>query len=244
MVGGALAAAGLLGEGLSIAGLFAVAALCNAAVAIYIYRLVPEFMLRFIAWLLVHSVYRLQQRGREHIPAEGGAVLVCNHVSFVDPIIISAACPRPIRFVMDHRIYRQPLIGIVFKQMQAIPIAPAREDPAMMDAAFESVAQALSEGELVAIFPEGRITDTGEFYPFRPGVQRIVERTPVAVIPMALQGLWGSFFSRKDGPAMSKPLRRGMFSRIGLNVGPAVPPEKATPAHLQEIIAGLRGDWK
>ncbi len=244
MVCGALAAAGLLGEGLSIAGLFAVAALGNAAVAIYIYRLVPEFMLRFIAWLLVHSVYRLQQRGREHIPAEGGAVLVCNHVSFVDPIIISAACPRPIRFVMDHRIYRQPLIGIVFKQMQAIPIAPAREDPAMMDAAFEAVAQALAAGELVAIFPEGRITDTGEFYPFRPGVQRIVERTPAPVIPMALQGLWGSFFSRKDGPAMSKPLRRGLFSRIGLNVGPAVPPEEATPAHLQEIVAELRGDWR
>ena len=244
MVCGSLAAAGLLGEGLSIPGLFGVAALCNAAVAIYIYRLVPEFMLRFVAWLLIHSVYRLRQQGIEHIPAEGGAVLVCNHVSFVDPIVISAASHRPIRFVMDHRIYRRPLINIIFRHMQAIPIAPAREDPAMMDAAFEAVAQALAEGELVGIFPEGRITDTGEFYPFRPGVQRIVDRTPVPVIPMALQGLWGSFFSRKDGPAMSRPLRCGLFSRIGLHVGPVVSPAEATPARLQEIVTALRGDWK
>ena len=244
MVVGALGAGALLGAGLSMPMLFGVAAIMNAAVAFYIYRLVPEFLLRFIVWLLVHTVYRLRTQGLEHIPAEGPAVIVCNHVSFVDALVIAAASRRPIRFVMDHRIYQQPLIGIVFKQMQAIPIAPAREDPAMMDAAFEAVAQALSEGELVAIFPEGRITDTGEFYPFRPGVQRIVERTPVPVIPIALQGLWGSFFSRKDGPAMSKPLRRGMFSRIGLNIGPAVPPEEATPAHLQEIVAGLRGDWR
>jgi 1-acyl-sn-glycerol-3-phosphate acyltransferase len=244
MVCGSLAAAGMLGNGISIPVLFGIAALCNAAVAIYIYSLVPEFMLRFIAWLLVHSVYRLQQKGLTNIPEEGAAVLVCNHVSFVDPIVIAAASRRPIRFVMDYRIYRTPLINFVFRHMHAIPIAPARDDPAMMEAAFEAVASALEAGELVAIFPEGKITDTGELYPFRPGVQRIVGRTPVPVIPMALQGLWGSFFSRKDGPAMSKPLRRGMFSRIALVVGTAIVPAAATPEHLQEVVAGLRGEWK
>jgi 1-acyl-sn-glycerol-3-phosphate acyltransferase len=75
-------------------------------------------------------------------------------------------------------------------------------------------------------------------------VQRIVGRTPVPVIPMALQGLWGSFFSRKDGPAMSKPLRRGMFSKIALTSARRSPPAAATPEHLQEIVAGLRGDWR
>jgi len=244
MVVGSLAAAGLLGDGLSIPALFGVAGVCNAAVAIYIYSLVPEFMLRFIAWLLIHSVYRLQQKGLENIPEEGAAVLVCNHVSFVDPLVIAAASRRPIRFVMDYRIYRTPLISFVFRHMHAIPIAPAREDAAMMEAAFEEVAKALAAGELVAIFPEGKITDTGELYPFRPGVQRIVTRTPAPVIPMALQGLWGSFFSRKDGPAMSKPLRRGMFSKIALSVGAPVPPAAATPEHLQEIVAGMRGDWR
>jgi 1-acyl-sn-glycerol-3-phosphate acyltransferase len=244
MVVGSLAAAGLLGDGLTIPALFGVAALCNAAVAVYIYSLVPEFMLRFVAWLLIHSFYRLRQSGIENIPEEGPAVLISNHVSFVDPLVIAAASRRPIRFVMDHRIHRMPLIGFIFRHMRAIPIAPAREDAAMMEAAFEEVAQALGAGELVAIFPEGRITDTGELYPFRPGVQRIVGRTPVPVIPMALQGLWGSFFSRKDGPAMSRPLRRGIFSRIALTVGTPVTPAAATPEHLQQIVAGLRGDWR
>ncbi|HRD92549.1 MAG TPA: MFS transporter [Accumulibacter sp.] len=244
MVCGALAAAGLLGNGLSIPALFGIAALCNAAVAVYIYSLVPEFMLRFIAWLLIHSVYRLQQNGLENIPQDGPAILVCNHVSFVDPIVIAAASRRPIRFVMDHRIYRLPVINFIFRHMHTIPIAPAREDAAMMAAAFEEVAHALAAGELVAIFPEGRITDNGEIYPFRPGVQQIVGRTPVAVIPMALQGLWGSFFSRKDGPAMSNPLRAGLFARIALSVGPAVAPAAATPEHLREIVAALRGDWR
>ncbi|HRI91946.1 MAG TPA: 1-acyl-sn-glycerol-3-phosphate acyltransferase, partial [Accumulibacter sp.] len=245
MVCGALVAAGLLANGISIPVLFAIAALCNAAVAVYIYSLVPEFMLRFIAWLLIHSVYRLEQKGLQNIPQEGPAVLVCNHVSFVDPIVIAAASRRPIRFVMDHRIYRLPVISLVFRHMNTIPIAPAREDPLMMEAAFEEVARALEEGELVAIFPEGRITDNGDLSPFRPGVQRIVERTPVAVIPMALQGLWGSFFSRQGGPAMSRPRRLlGLFSRIALSVGAAVEPAAATPEHLQEVVAGLRGDWQ
>jgi 1-acyl-sn-glycerol-3-phosphate acyltransferase len=145
---------------------------------------------------------------------------------------------------MDHRIYRTPLISFVFLHMHAIPIAPAREDPAMMEAAFEEVARALEAGELVGIFPEGRITSSGELCQFRPGVQRIVGRTPVVVIPMALQGLWGSFFSRKDGPAMTKPLRRGLFSRIALLVGSPVAPQDATPERLQEIVSGLRGDCK
>ena len=244
MVVGAIVAAGMLGNGLTIPLLFGIAALCNALVALYIYTLVPEFMLRFVAWLLIHSIYRLEQKGIEHIPLEGPGVLICNHVSFVDPLVISSACRRPIRFVMDHRIFRMPLISFIFRHMRAIPIAPAREDPVMMEAAFAEVARALAEGELVGIFPEGRITDTGEFYPFRSGIQRIVGQTPVPVIPLALRGLWGSFFSRKDGPAMSKPLRRGLFSKIGLVAGAPVAPQDATPEYLQTLVAELRGDWK
>lgn len=244
MVVGALAAAAMLGQGLAISTLFGVAALCNALVAVYIYGLVPEFMLRFFAWLLIHSVYRLEQKGLENIPDDGPVVLACNHVSFVDPIVISAATRRPIRFVMDHRIFRMPFINFIFRHMRAIPIAPAREDPVMMEAAFDEVAKALAAGEVVGIFPEGRITDTGEIYPFRPGIQRIVGQTPVPVVPMALRGLWGSFFSRKDGPAMSKPLRRGPFSRIGLVAGPPISPSEAMPERLQEIVTELRGAWR
>ena len=241
MVVGAGGAAAALAAGLSIPALFAVAAVLNAAVALYIYRLLPEFLLRFVAWLLVHSIYRLRTRGLEHLPAEGAAVLVCNHVSFVDPIVIAAACRRPIRFVMDHRIHRTPLIGFIFRHMRTIPIASASEDAALKEAAFAEVARALADGDLVCIFPEGRITDTGELYPFRNGVARIVAETPVPVVPMALSGLWGSFFSRKGGPAMRNLLHLRPFARVDLHVGPALPPQAATPAALQARVTALRG---
>ena len=242
MVVGALAAAGLLGNGVSIPTLFGIAALCNAAVAIYIYSLVPEFMLRFVAWLLVHSIYRLETKGMENVPHDAPAIVVCNHVSFVDPIVISAAVRRPIRFVMDHRIFRTPLIGFIFRHMKAIPIAPAKEDAVLMEAAFDEVAKALADGDLVGIFPEGRITDTGELSPFRSGIQRIVGRTPVPVVPMALRGLWGSFFSRKGGRAMSNPLHLRPISKVGLVASAAFAPQSATPEALQAEVAGLRGE--
>jgi 1-acyl-sn-glycerol-3-phosphate acyltransferase len=244
MVVGALAAAAMLAGGLSIPMLFAVAAICNAAVAIFIYGLVPEFLLRFVAWGLIHLFYRLQARGVEHIPHEGAALIVCNHVSFVDPVILMAISPRPIRFVMDHRIFRTPIISFIFRHSRAIPIAPAREDAAMMERAFDEVSAALREGELVGIFPEGQITDNGELSRFRPGLTRILERDPVPVIPLALRGLWGSFFSRKDGPAMSKPFRHPLFSKIAVVGAEPVAPTTATPASLQEIVGQLRGDWK
>ena len=240
MVVGALMAAGLLGKGVTIPELFGMAALCNALVAIYIYSLVPEFLLRFVAWLLVHTVYRLEQKGTENIPEEGPAILVCNHVSYVDALVISSACRRPIRFVMDHHIFNAPLIGPIFRHVRAIPIAPAKEDAALMEAAFDEVARALEAGDLVAIFPEGGLTTTGELQPFRPGIQRIVSRTPAPVIPMALRGLWGSFFSRHGGTAMGVRSNLRPFSAIGLHVGEAIAPEQATPEHLHALVQALR----
>jgi 1-acyl-sn-glycerol-3-phosphate acyltransferase len=244
MVGSALVSLLLFKAGLDIPQLFLATALFNAAVAIYIYTLVPEFLLRFVVWILVHTVYRLDTRGLDNIPEDGPAVIVCNHVSFVDALVITAACRRPIRFVMDHRIFRTPLLGFLFRSSRCIPIAPAKEDPVLLERAYDSVAAALDAGELVGLFPEGRITDTGELHPFRPGITRIVNRTPVRVVPLALRGLWGSFFSRKDGPAMSRPLRRGLFSRIELIGGPALAPDAATPQALHARVAALRGDHR
>jgi hypothetical protein len=244
MVAAAVVAIVLFQAGLTIPQLFLVTALLNAAVAVYIYTLVPEFLMRFIVWMIIHSVYRLEKSGLDKIPEEGPALLVCNHVSFVDALVISAACRRPIRFVMDHRIFRLPILSFVFRTARAIPIASAKEDPAMLERAFEEVAAALAAGDLVAIFPEGRITDTGELYPFRPGVTRILETTPVPVVPMALRGLWGSFFSRKDGAAMSKPLRLLPLRKIALAVGDALSARDAAPALLQERVLALRGEWR
>jgi 1-acyl-sn-glycerol-3-phosphate acyltransferase len=243
MVVGALAAAGMLAAGLTIPTLFAVAAICNAAVALFIYGLVPEFLLRFIVWMLIHTVYRLRVGKLDAVPEEGPAVIICNHVSFVDPLVIMAACPRPIRFVMDHHIFRWPVMNFVFRSSKAIPIAPAKEDPTMMEKAFDEVGKALDAGDLVGIFPEGKITGDGNINPFRPGITRILARNPVPVVPMALRGLWGSFFSRKDGPAMTKPFRRGVLSRVELVVGAAVPAAAALPERLQADVTALRGDW-
>src|SRR6185503_8876441 len=244
MVVASLMAAALLHAGMSLPQLYLVVGLLNAAVAVYIYLLVPEFLMRFIVWMLIHSVYRLEKSGLERIPDEGAAVIACNHVSFVDALVIAAACRRPIRFVMDHRIFKLPVLSFVFRTSRAIPIASAKEDPAMMERAFAEVAQALKEGDLVAIFPEGRITDTGELYPFRPGIKRILDASPVPVVPMALRGLWGSFFSRKDGAAMSKPWRFIPFRKIGLAVGAALPAAAATPEALQASVLAMRGDWR
>ncbi|MCB4360413.1 MFS transporter [Quatrionicoccus australiensis] len=241
MVVGALGAGALLGAGLSIPALFAGAAALNALVALYIYRLVPEFLIRFVAWLLIKAAYRLRSAGTQHIPEEGAALLVCNHVSFVDSLVVMGAAPRPVRFVMDHRIFRIPLLNYVFRHSGAIPIAPAKEDPALMEKAFAEVSTALANGELVAIFPEGGLSPDGELQAFRPGITRILDANPVPVVPMALSGLWGSFFSRIDGKAMQKPFRRGLFSRIGLNVGAPVPADQATPEALRQQVAALCG---
>lgn len=242
MVAGALLAIAGLSAGLSIPALFAVAALCNAAVAIYIYSLVPEFFIRFLAWVLVKILYRLRLQGTDHIPQDGPALIVANHVSFADAVILMGATPRPIRFVMDHRIFKTPLLGFIFRHSGAIPIAPAKEDPERLEQAFIRIDQALADGELVGIFPEGAITRDGEMQPFRPGVTRILQAQPVPVIPMGLSGLWGSFFSRIEGKAMSKPFRRGLFSRVGLNIGAPLTPEQASPEQLFNKVRELRGD--
>jgi 1-acyl-sn-glycerol-3-phosphate acyltransferase len=244
MVVAAALAIGLFAAGLTIPQLILVTALLNAAIALYIYLLVPEFLMRFIVWMLIHSVYRLEKSGLEHVPEDGPALIVCNHVSFVDALIIAAACRRPVRFVMDHRIFKLPVISFVFRTGKAIPIASAKEDPAMMERAFAEVAKALREADLVCIFPEGRITDNGEMLPFRPGLKRILEQTPVPVVPMALRGLWGSYFSRMGGAAMSRPWRMRPFAKIGLAVGEPVGAAAATPEGLQVKVQGLRGEWR
>jgi 1-acyl-sn-glycerol-3-phosphate acyltransferase len=235
---GALLAIGLIKLGYSVTEILLAAALLNAGVAIYIYTLVPEFLMRFMVWILIHSVYRLQKTGLERIPDEGAAVLVCNHVSYVDALVITAACRRPIRWVMDHRIFNLPLLSFFFRTVRAIPIASGKDDANTLEEAYEAIAQALADGELVGIFPEGRLTADGEMGLFRPGIGRVLERTPVPVIPMALSGLWQSLFARNREKIAS------LFPRIRLAVGEPVGPATATVEHLHSIVAGLRGEWR
>ena len=231
-----------LHAGLTLPELFLTVALMNAAVALFIYKLVPEFLMRFIIWILIHTVYKVEKNGLENIPDEGACVLVCNHVSFVDALVIAGSIQRPVRFVMDYRIFKIPVLNFVFRTAGTIPIASAKEDAQMLEKAYERIDAYLNDGEVVCIFPEGRITDNGDLYPFKKGITRIIERTPVPVIPMALRGLWGSFFSRWGGTAMRYP--RGFFSRIALAVGAPWQPAAVTPEGLQAEVAQIRGDWK
>lgn len=241
MVVSAITAAVLLGQGLSIPELFLATAAMNAAVACYIYKLVPEFLVRFLAWLLVHTIYRIRRSGFENIPEEGPVLLACNHVSFVDALIVGTCVHRPVRFVMYYKIYNMPVLNWIFRTVRAIPIAGAKEDAALLAKAMDEVAAALENNEVVVIFPEGAITHDGEMMRFRNGIEQIVERTPVPVIPMALSGLWGSWFSRRDGAAMSK-LPSRFWSRISVTVGDLVPANAVEADDLHARVLALRGD--
>jgi 1-acyl-sn-glycerol-3-phosphate acyltransferase len=237
MVAAAILAAVGLQRGLSVQELIVLAAVMNAVVAVYIYTLVPEFLLRFVAWLLVHTLYRMQRIGAR-LPEEGAALIVCNHVSFVDALAISAACRRPMRFIMDSAIFNAPIIKTLAKGMKAIPIASARSDPQVFEQAFEAAAAALRDGELVCIFPEGRLTPDGEIHEFRPGLTRILKETPVPVIPMALVGLWGSMFSR-EGKKLWQRMPKKLWHRVIVNVGATMDPKDATPEVLRERVVAL-----
>ena len=173
------------------------------------------------------------------VSVEGAAILVCNHVSFVDAILLMAASPRPIVFIMDHRIFKLPVLGTLFRLAKAVPIAPQKEHPQAYEQAFARAREVLNDGGLLGIFPEGAITRDGQLGEFRGGVMKLLESNPVPVVPLALQNLWGSFFSRIDGEAMTRPFRRGLFSRVGVVAGEAVAPAGVTPAGLRERVGAL-----
>ncbi|MNO74810.1 2-acyl-glycerophospho-ethanolamine acyltransferase [compost metagenome] len=226
--------------GLSIPQLFLVLSLMNVGVNVYIFRIVPEFTMRFLVWLLSHSMYRVDHRNLDVIPDEGPVVLVCNHVSFVDALLIAGSVRRPVRFVMYYKIFQLPVLSFIFRTAGAVPIAARHEDERIYQQAFVRVAEYLKEGEVVCIFPEGKLTADGEMNEFRGGVERILEETPVPVVPMALQGLWGSFFSRDP----AKGFFKRFWSRVCLVAGQPLAPEQARCPYLQEQVAGLRGNTR
>jgi hypothetical protein len=231
----------LLARQVSIPGIFLILAVLNIVVAVYIYTVIPEFLLRFVAWCVANVLYRVRLEDPERIPDQGAAVLVVNHASFIDWLLMASASPRPVRFVMTEEYARMSIVRFLFRGAKVIPIASAKDDPELLQRAYDRIAAELAEGELVCIFPEGKITSDGELAPFRPGIEHIVERTPVPVVPVALVGLWGSFFSRKGGRAMTRPFRR-IWSRVTVRVGEAIPPEAVTTQLLAERVAKL-GGW-
>jgi len=233
---------GLLAAGLNVPQLFLVLSLMNAAVAAYIFILVPEFPLRFLGWVGVNLLYRVRCRGIDRVPQEGPALLVCNHVAYTDPLIVMACVRRPVRFVMDHRIYRLPLLKPLFRLAGAIPIAGHKEAPALLESAYAAIDAALAAGEVVCIFPEGGLSADGAIAPFRAGVERVLARRPVPVVPLALRGLWGSVFSRRDHFLQRARLPRRLRARVELRAGETLPPGVADAAVLEDQVRALRGD--
>jgi 1-acyl-sn-glycerol-3-phosphate acyltransferase len=241
MVAASLLAIFLLNLGLSIPELFLVLAALNIVVAIYIYSLLPEFLMRFLAWILINVLYRIRITGLENIPKHGPAVVVCNHVSFMDPILLAGSIKRPMRFVMYYRIFQIPLLRFFFEHMSAIPIAGAMENEQLMNEAFERVDEELEAGNVVCIFPEGGITRDGHVQRFRPGIEKIIARRPVPVVPVALGRLWGSWFSRRTGGGVRTVPGR-LFARVPITVGEAVAASDVTAARLELLVRTLRGD--
>ena len=225
----------------TIPQVFLALAVMNAIVALYIFTLVPEFFMRFIAWVLTHVLYKAKVIGIEdNVPDEGPALVVCNHVSYTDPLVLMGAIPRPTRFVMYWKIFNTPGLSWVFRTARAIPIAGAKENVELMEAAFAEVDKALAEGEIVGIFPEGKLTTDGEIAQFKAGVERILKTRPVPVVPMALRGMWASVFSKQD--ARWGRLPRRLRAHIELEAGPPVDGATATAAQLEAIVRALRGD--
>lgn len=235
MVGSAVMILGFAAIGIPSVFVFFVLACMNAAVVIYILGRVPESSLRLAVFTLVRFCYRLRVLGLDNVPREGPVVLAANHVSYVDGLVLSAAITRPIRFVMYHKFGELPLLGRVLKRARVIPIASGRENPELLGKAYDDIAEALRAGEVVCIFPEGRLTSDGTIRAFKTGIERIVTRTPVPVVPLRLRGLWGSMFSRAR-----KRLRRWrLWSRIDVLAGAPVPANRVSAASLRERVAGL-----
>ena len=217
-------------------------AIANALVAIWIFSIVPEFAMRFASWLMVRTLYRLRVQGvEEHVPDEGAALIVCNHVSYMDPLILAAVIPRPARFVMYHRIYKIPFMHWIFRTARAIPIAPAKEDAALMEAAFDAIDEALANGELVVIFPEGALTRDGEIAPFKGGVERILARRAVPVVPMALRNMWASMWSKRSSRLGRMRVPHRLRARIEVEASAALPPTTSADA-LETVVRQLRGN--
>ncbi|MEJ2384424.1 MAG: MFS transporter [Xanthomonadales bacterium] len=241
MVIAALMAMLILGPaGLSIPELFLITAVLNAIVAVYIFTLVPEFLMRFLVWILIHTIYRVRTSDLDNIPDEGPVIVVSNHVSFVDPLILGGMIRRPVRFVMYYRIYEIPVLKFIFRTGKAIPIAGRSENEAVLEAAYARMQEVLEDGDVLGIFPEGGLTTDGEIQPFKPGVERILAGHDAVVVPVALCNLWGSMFSRRDPLYKRRPYK--LWAKIDMRVGQPIPAAEVTAERLQREVESLRGE--
>jgi 1-acyl-sn-glycerol-3-phosphate acyltransferase len=200
-------------------------------------RLDFEPFFRFLVRMICYAIYYPRYTGFEHIPQTGAAIIICNHVSYVDGLIIAAGCRRPVRFVIDTHIYNVPIVHYFMKLNRAIPILPTRES---VTQALEAISAGIKAGDLICIFPEGQLTYTGSLGRFKTGIESIIKRDPAPVYPVALTGLWGSIFSRKHLGSWKRFIPKHIFKRTHAICGDLIPPEHVTVNRLQKAVLRLK----
>ena len=197
----------------------------------------PNWGLRVLLWFLSRIIYRVKVLGKENIPGKGGALLVSNHMSFVDVVLISAAANRPVRFLIFSDVYNLPFIKPFALLMRAIPI-PTEMRPRDIVRAFREASDAIRAGELVCVFAEGHITRTGSMLPFRKGMERIIRGLDAPIVPVNLHGVWGSIFSYERERFLWKAPRR-MPYRVTVSFG-AWLPSTANAAEVRRSVQALQ----
>ena len=222
--------------GWSMQALFALLLGLHLAISLYIFTVVPEFIMRCLVICIIACCYRLRVEGRDNVPKNGAAFIACNHLSYMDALILMVAIRRPVRFIMYYKIFQIPVLRYIFKSAGAFPIAGQREDRELFLASFEHVHNAIGKGDLVGIFPEGELTRDGNLGEYKRGIERMLARDPAPVIPVAIDNLWGSLFSHSGGLMKGGP--RKWFARITVRIGEPLPPE-TTAAELREATQRL-----
>ena len=227
---------------LSPVHVFLVGGLLTLAGAVYAAWLLPDALLRFVLWVLTRSVYRIKVLGRENVPAHGGALLVCNHLSHVDALLLLSSIDRHVRFMMYKGIYESPWIKPLARILKVIPIS-SEQRPREMLQSLRAASEAIKNGEVVCIFAEGQITRIGQMLPFRRGFERIMKDVEAPIIPVALEGVWGSIFSFEKGRFLTKMPRRIPYP-VTVNFGAGLA-HTASPAEVRQVVQQLLADaWQ
>ncbi len=215
--------------------LIAVLTLAGTAVILY---LLPDYFVRFVLWLLTHSIYRIKIIGAENLPVRGPALLVSNHVSFVDALMIGGATPRFVRFMLHRDYYELRWLNWFFRLMRSIPVSANNRRDIVQS--LKHARNELDKGHIVCIFAEGAITRVGHLLPFKRGFEKIVEGTNVPIIPVHLDQLWGSVFSFKGGRFFWKRPEK-LFYPVTVSFGAPLPPS-ATVQQVRNAVLELESN--
>ncbi|HZI33511.1 MAG TPA: 1-acyl-sn-glycerol-3-phosphate acyltransferase, partial [Candidatus Binatia bacterium] len=217
--------------------IFLVIAALTLGATIYLLTLLPDALLRFVLWCVTHSIYRIRIVGRDNIPEKGGALFVCNHVSYMDALLLLASTDRHVRFIMFKDIYEKPWVRPFAKMLRVIPVS-SDQRPREMLQALQTASDAIRNGEVVCIFAEGQITRIGQLLPFRRGMERIMKNVNAPIIPVALDGVLGGPWSFRRGRLIHLITARCPHP-VTVSFGTPMPPS-TMPFAVREAVQELQ----